>query len=229
MKKYNLLFISQNDDFKNALSEQLCIEYNKVHITDLNNAEDLISNNHFDCFLIDTEDLDKNCFINNLSAENLAKPFIFFVNANNKNNNIINSLLSDNNKNYIRQTIYRPFKLEDFFNTLNANLNKYEKGAGSIIKIGEFKLDQGHKELLNEENQVITKLTEKEVDILRYLFKNKNNSIKKEQLLEQIWGYQYFMDTHTLETHIYRLRQKIKAMAKYLITDDKGYSINIDN
>ena len=229
MSRYKLLFLSSDDFFKSALAEQLeqQKEYDILAFASDLEAEEVINNQHFDCFLVDTESLAKVDFINKLSDDNQQKPFVFFIGANTNSNVMNNNVLLDENK-YIRQALYRPFALENLINILKSSLNKYEKGVGSIIKIGEFKLDQGQKQLLDDNNQVIAKLTEKEVDILRHLYKNKNQAIKKEKLLEQVWGYSPDMDTHTLETHIYRLRQKIGLMAKYLITDDKGYSIALD-
>lgn len=225
MNKYQLLLISQNHLFQSILKEQigLFLEYEKLVLAE-NNLINLINKNHFDGFLIDTQNLAQLDFIKELSPSNQQKPFIFFADPNHKINP--NDLLSGKN---LRQIIYCPFKLESFFEILKANLNKYEKGIGSIIKIGEFILDQGQRQLTDQHYQIIAKLTEKEVEILRYLFKHKNQAVKKEKLLEHIWGYNPDMNTHTIETHIYRLRQKIKAMAKYLITDDQGYSLMIDH
>ncbi|MGD9637622.1 MAG: winged-helix domain-containing protein [Alphaproteobacteria bacterium] len=230
--KYKILFVSRDDFLKTALSEQFLqqFDYEKLSFAANDDALEIISQDHFDGFIIDLENLDKDIFVSKLSEEDQKKP-MFFLMGNNSSGNIASSLLSDaqDDSNYIRHIIYRPFELEDFFDILKTSLNKYEKGAGSIVKIGEFRLDQGQRQLTDDKGEIITKLTEKEVDILRHLFKNKNLPIKKEKLLEQVWGYSPEMDTHTLETHIYRLRQKIKDMAKYLITDDKGYSITIDD
>jgi len=73
-------------------------------------------------------------------------------------------------------------------------------------------------------------LTDKEVDILVFLARQNGKPIGRETLLQHVWRYQQGVDTHTLETHIYRLRQKIEASAdapKILVTDENGYSLNL--
>ena len=75
----------------------------------------------------------------------------------------------------------------------------------------------------------LIKLTEKEVTILKYLYNNTPRTVSKEELLENVWGYSVEMTTHTIETHIYRLRQKIEQYggSQVIITENNGYRLNI--
>ena len=73
------------------------------------------------------------------------------------------------------------------------------------------------------------KLTEREVDILKYLYQNSDVISSKENLLENVWGYSADVTTHTIETHIYRLRQKVEEEggSQLIITENNGYRLNI--
>ena len=86
------------------------------------------------------------------------------------------------------------------------------------------------KEILNLRNNETTKLTEKEVAIIKYLYKNKDKVIGKNDLMQEVWGYAADATTHTVETHIYRLRQKVEhedAEAQLILTSDGGYQLKI--
>jgi len=97
------------------------------------------------------------------------------------------------------------------------------------ITLGEYILEPKEKLLLKDENRLI-KLTDKEIDILIYLSRHKDKEISRNELLENVWHYQEAIDTHTVETHIYRLRKKIEKKfndAEFLRTKENGYSLNI--
>jgi DNA-binding response OmpR family regulator len=73
-----------------------------------------------------------------------------------------------------------------------------------------------------------TRLTEKETAILRYLYRAGKTPVPRDQLLTEVWGYNSGVTTHTLETHIYRLRQKIEkdpSNATLLVTEGGGYKL----
>ena len=77
-------------------------------------------------------------------------------------------------------------------------------------------------------NSEITKLTEKEVSILKYLYKSGAKIVSKNELLQEVWGYSPEVTTHTIETHIYRLRQKVEhedISAQLILTSDGGYQL----
>jgi len=83
--------------------------------------------------------------------------------------------------------------------------------------------------ILNEETDHKVRLTEKEADILLFLSNHLNKPVARQTLLDEVWGYASTIETHTLETHIYRLRQKLKnqlGLDDFLITKDDGYILN---
>ena len=87
-----------------------------------------------------------------------------------------------------------------------------------------------NKEIVNQRNNDKFKLTEKEVAILKYLYKNKERLVSKNELLQEVWGYAPDVSTHTIETHIYRLRQKVEKDnhdAQLILTAEGGYQLKM--
>jgi DNA-binding response OmpR family regulator len=106
-------------------------------------------------------------------------------------------------------------------------LQAMAKDKGRKIAIGSFELDVHSNEILLAEDRAV-RLTDKEKEILVLLNEAKSEAVGREALLEKVWGYASNLDTHTLETHIYRLRQKIErdpAKPEILLTDGAGYKI----
>lgn len=106
-----------------------------------------------------------------------------------------------------------------------------ESSDAHILKCGAYTLNTRrlsfHKTNTTPAKTAIT-LTEKEVDILKLLM-GAGGAVSRKALLDGVWGYADSVETHTLETHIYRLRQKIEddpARPNILITDDTGYRLN---
>ena len=94
------------------------------------------------------------------------------------------------------------------------------------VKMGNYVLKPANSEIEVKGRKSPVTLTGKEQDILLYLYNHKGNPVARQQLLDNVWGYAEGIETHTLETHIYRLRQKIEhdpADPIFLVTDDKGY------
>ena len=111
---------------------------------------------------------------------------------------------------------------------LDVLLSQYKNSSGSReqITIGGWVLDPAYNTLADEQGEII-KLTEKETAILSYL-KAQDSDVVKEELLRAVWEYAEDVETHTLETHIYRLRQKIEkdpANPDIVITTEKGYRL----
>lgn len=107
------------------------------------------------------------------------------------------------------------------------NAHKADSGANNILKIGNHALDT-RASLWSTAGETSIRLTEKEVAILSHLAGLKGSTISKEDLLSCVWNYAEGVETHTLETHIYRLRQKIEAdpsNPKIILTMDDGYKL----
>jgi len=99
--------------------------------------------------------------------------------------------------------------------------------AAPRLSLGAYVLDVAHNML--ELGEASIRLTDRESDILVYLYNHAPRVVERQELLQNIWQYAEGVETHTLETHIYRLRQKIATHdgAELLMTDDNGYKYSI--
>ena len=136
---------------------------------------------------------------------------------------ILTEKLSEKNFIYLKDT---PILLNRLVESININLIKLKYNYQSKIDIKDYEVNLNSKSL--SKNGVNLKLTEKEIELILYLNKNKNkNSVL--DLQRNIWGYSSDMETHTVETHIYRLRKKISDRFNddsLILSHKKGYFIN---
>tara|TARA_Y100001970_G_scaffold288920_1_gene417718 strand:- start:493 stop:1119 length:627 start_codon:yes stop_codon:yes gene_type:complete len=139
---------------------------------------------------------------------------IFFLDENEK--------LKDLNNN---QTIYCPFNIYDLLEKINISLIKKKYSDQSNIIISDYILNLNSRVI--SKNNISLKLTEKEIEIIIFL-KNNSKPQKVSVLQNKVWGYSLEMETHTVETHIYRLRKKITETFKdnnFIISNESGYLI----
>ncbi len=104
------------------------------------------------------------------------------------------------------------------------------RAASGTIAFGPFTLDLSNSTLADGRTDSFTILTEKERDLLSRLHQEKGRTLDRNVLLQDIWGYRTTVETHTLETHIYRLRQKIEkdpSAPDFLVTEGNGYRLKI--
>ena len=117
-----------------------------------------------------------------------------------------------------------PASIEQINNIVLNNIVKKEFKTNSSLKINDYKLDKNSRRLIK--NGISLDLTEKEIELIELL--NKKKFIKKKEILSTIWKYASDADTHTVETHIYRLRKKIKKIfydETFIKNEKKGYTI----
>ena len=118
-----------------------------------------------------------------------------------------------------------PIKLEKIIELININFLKNKFSDQSDLKIGKYKLDLNSRKIIFE-NKVLN-LTERETNLIIFIYQKGNVSIK--ELQKKVWDYSNDLETHTVETHIYRLRKKIKDTfddEKFILYDNNGYFIN---
>jgi hypothetical protein len=119
-----------------------------------------------------------------------------------------------------------PVKLTKLIEKINIQFLKVQFIEKSELSIGKYIIDLNSRELIA--NDKVLKLTEKETNIIIYLSKS-NNAVRVDQLQSEVWGYHSNLETHTVETHIYRLRKKILKTFnddKFVISKKNGYQIN---
>ena len=201
-----MLFISDNETFKTDILSQIGHQAPEFNVlTDGADSADIIV-------------IDENIkILEDLLQKDLKAPLIFLSFAEE----------SDNSKVY---NISKPFSLSLFLDNLKASINKFENSAEGVLEFNDYVLYPTRKEILNLRNNETTKLTEKEVSIIKYLYKNKDKIVGKQDLMQEVWGYVADVATHTVETHIYRLRQKVEhdtPSAQLILTSEGGYQLKI--
>lgn len=124
--------------------------------------------------------------------------------------------------------ISKPFSLNEFLNKLRSCINMFENRSEGYLFFNDYELHPVAKEIVNLRNDETVKLTEKEVAVIKYLYKAKGHNVSKNDLLRDVWDYNADVTTHTIETHIYRLRQKVEqddASAQLIVTEDGSYKL----
>lgn len=124
--------------------------------------------------------------------------------------------------------VTKPFKIAVLLARMRAHLRQHEQSDDAVFSIGPYSFRPSAKLLVDEARNRKIRLTEKETAILKYLYRTGGRMVKRETLLNEVWGYNAGVTTHTLETHVYRLRQKIEtdpSNARILVTDPGGYRL----
>ena len=162
--------------------------------------------------LILTKAENKDLFVkkNNINKQNI---FLFYNKDNNYDINLEYNLLK------------YPIEIYSLIEKINIQLIKQKYNYQSKIKLNDYYLDLNSKNITKKDKSL--KLTEREMDII--LFLNDKKKPQKINILQsQVWEYSSDLETHTVETHIYRLRKKINNKFKdnkFIISTDKGYII----
>lgn len=196
----HILFISDNEDFAEDLKAQI-LRF-APDFSFVENAPDLL--------LIDEN---SEC-CNELRQKYPTIPLIF-LSAENKENDILNI--------YVK----KPFFLMSFLDVLRAANNNLDNSADGYLTFNDYELRPNLREIVDIQSGDVIKLTEREIDILKYLYKNQGHYVSKSDLQRNVWKYNEEVATHTIETHIYRLRQKVeqKGGRRLIITENGGYML----
>jgi len=124
--------------------------------------------------------------------------------------------------------VTKPFRLGVLLARVRAQLRQHEQSEDAVFPVGPYTFRPAAKMLIDDDNNRKIRLTEKETSILKYLYRAGDKAIGRDQLLGEVWGYNAEVTTHTLETHVYRLRQKIErdpSHAEILVTEPGGYRL----
>lgn len=125
--------------------------------------------------------------------------------------------------------IAKPFKVSELMARLRAQLRVFDNSEDAVFTVGPYTFRPSAKLLLEAARNRKIRLTEKEAAILKYLYRAGGRPVPRQILLNEVWGYNSAVTTHTLETHIYRLRQKIEpdpTQARLLLTEGGGYRLD---
>ena len=224
MKKKILLFEPSNH-LRKALFDQISM-VQSFEIFDAFRPEDIIlqnKNSTFDLIIIGTDNEAHSFSLINQSIQGtqLNSKILFMVDPSNSISSDFDESLAPNY--YIK----KPFRVQNLIKKISAILAKISTNIDVAHNIGPF-LFYPIKKLVILGDQVKIELTEKEVDILKCLINSGEEYVDREKLLKQVWNYNSDITTHTLETHIYRLRQKLEidpSIPRLIISKGGGFAI----
>lgn len=126
--------------------------------------------------------------------------------------------------------VVKPFRLAELLARLRAQLRAFETSEHAEIVIGSYIFRPGNKTLQAPGRSRPIKLTEKEAAVLKYLYRSEGAAVTRDVLLHEVWGYSAAASTHTVETHIYRLRRKIEPhpeSERLLVSENGGYRLRV--
>lgn len=222
-----VLLVDDDRTLQSLLAEQLetTKEFTTICVNDAAAAIDIVQNDHFDLVLLDVglPDMDGRDVCKELRRLGVRAP-ILMLTAADADTDTIRGLESGAN-----DYVAKPFKLGVLLARIRAQLRQFEQSEDAVFTIGPYTFRPANKLLLdNEKAGKKVRLTEKETAILKFLLRAGTKPVPRETLLTEVWGYNAGVSTHTLETHIYRLRQKIERNpgdAALLVTDPGGYRL----
>ena len=221
-----ILLINNDKDLGEALVFQLLLDekYQIIEINDETSALAQINSNFCDLVIINSQSsaLKGYNLTKSIRLAGYKKPIIMLINQNS------NLDIPDDQNHKADEYIIKPFRYPVLLKSIETQLHKFKKSKNTQYSIGKYAFKPNSKILETNESRSI-RLTEKENNILKFLYKNLGNTVSRETLLHEVWGYNSKVTTHTLETHIYRLRQKIEddpSNACFLITEPGGYKLS---
>jgi DNA-binding response OmpR family regulator len=226
MKGKKILLIDDDASLRAVLVEQLELYDGFVTIQAATGAEglEIAKKQLFDAILLDVglPDGDGRDICRLMRREGVRAPILMLTAADTDADAILG--LDSGANDYVT----KPFRINVLLARLRAHLRQHERSEDAILQIGPYEFQPAAKMLLEKGGKKKVRLTEKETSILKYLYRAGTRPVGRDQLLGEVWGYNAGVTTHTLETHIYRLRQKIEkdpANAAILVTDKGGYRL----
>ncbi len=224
-----ILLVDDDVSLRSMLTEQLVVdgEFAATEAGSISEAEALITaaDSHFDALILDVSlpDGDGRDLCKRLRERGLKLPIIMLTGAD-EENDVVRGLDSGAN-----DYIAKPFRLGELLARLRAQLRIFENSEDAVFVIGPYLFRPSAKLLQDTVRNKRIRLTEKEAAILKFLYRSGATPVARQVLLNEVWGYNAAVTTHTLETHIYRLRQKIEPdpnNLKLLLTEQGGYRLD---
>jgi DNA-binding response OmpR family regulator len=225
MTARSILLVDDDDDLREALTEQLSL-YEEFEVSSEASATKGVHtarNNHIDLLVMDVglPDMDGREAVKLLRKGGFRAPIIMLTGHDTDSDTILGLEAGANDY------VTKPFRFAVLLARIRAQLRTHEQSEDAVFTIGHYTFKPAQK-ILTEESGAKVRLTEKETAIMKYLYRAEEKIIGRDELLEQVWGYNSGVTTHTLETHIYRLRQKIEkdpSNAALLVTEGGGYKL----
>jgi DNA-binding response OmpR family regulator len=220
-----ILIVDDDPQLRDALTEQLSLheEFEAAAAENGTKGVQVAKEGRIDLVIMDVglPDIDGREAVRILRRNGFKAPIIMLTGHDADSDTILG--LESGANDYVT----KPFRFAVLLARIRTQLRQHEASEDAIFAIGPFTFWPGSKLLLNQAGSKL-RLTEKETSILRYLYRAGERPASRERLLQEVWGYNSGVTTHTLETHIYRLRQKIEkdaAAPAILVTAAGGYKL----
>ncbi len=220
-----ILLVDDDEALRSALAEQLSLqdEFEVIEAGTAAGGISLAKTEHLDLVILDVglPDMDGREACRRMREAHVSCPILMLTGADSESDTVQG--LESGANDYVT----KPFRFAVLLARLRAHLRSHETSEDAVFQIGPYTFRPAAKLLVNAEKKKI-RLTEKEASILKYLYRTGPHVVGRDTLLAEVWGYNANVTTHTLETHIYRLRQKIEqnpAEARLLVTEPGGYRL----
>ncbi len=221
-----VLVVDDDDELREMLSEQLQIheEFIIDEADTSAKALEIAKERYFDIILLDVglPDMDGRETCRVMRRNGVKSPIIMLTGADTDADTILG--LNAGANDYIT----KPFRIGVLMARLRAHLREHEQSEYAVYSIGPYSFRPAAKLMLDTETNKKVHLTDKETAIVKYLYLLGDKVVGRDTLLGEVWGYNAGVTTHTLETHVYRLRQKIErepSNARILVTEPNGYRL----
>ena len=222
-----ILLVEDDEPLRESLAEQLRLheEFVTTEVGTGSEALAVTRDEYFDVIVLDVglPDIDGRELCRLMRRNGIKSPIIMLTAQDTDSDQILG--LDAGANDYIA----KPFRLNLLLARLRSQLRQHEQSEDAVFTIGHYTFQPAAKTLADSTTDRQVRLTEKETAILKYLFRSGDKVVSRETLLNEVWGYNADVTTHTLETHVYRLRQKIEidpARATLLVTEPGGYRLN---
>jgi DNA-binding response OmpR family regulator len=220
-----ILIVEDDSELRDALVEQLALheEFEAVAAENGTKGVQAAKTGQIDLVIMDVglPDIDGREAVRILRKGGFKSPILLLTGHGTDSDTILG--LESGANDYVT----KPFRFAVLLARIRAQLRQHEASEDAVFTIGPFTFRPSSKLLLNAKGNKV-RLTEKETAILRFLYRAGQKPVSRETLLQEVWGYNSGVTTHTLETHIYRLRQKVERDATtptILVTETGGYKL----
>ncbi len=220
-----ILIIDDDDDLREALTEQFELheEFKTIDASTAGDGVKLAKESRLDLIILDVDlpDMDGREACRLMRKSGVRAPIVMLTGQTTDADQILGLEAGANDY------VAKPFKFGVLLARVRAHLRSHEQSEDAVFQIGPYEFRPSMKLLVASEDRKI-RLTEKETNILKYLYRAGSKAVPRDELLHEVWGYNSGVTTHTLETHVYRLRQKIEpdpSNARLLVTEAGGYRL----
>jgi DNA-binding response OmpR family regulator len=225
MAARTVLLVDDDNDLRQTLVEQLAL-YEEFRIVEADTATKGIQAARagiVDLMIMDVglPDMDGREAVRLLRKSGFKAPIIMLTGHDTDSDTILG--LESGANDYVT----KPFRFAVLLARMRAQLRQHENSEDVTLNVGPYVFKPSQKLMVDKKGSKL-RLTEKETAIVKYLFRAGDKVVTRDILLEEVWGYNSGVTTHTLETHVYRLRQKIErdpSNAEILVTEGGGYKL----